>query len=145
MAGGHDNALCGGAEGDLLIGGAGRDSLSGDAGNDTLFGGEGADTMAGGVGDDLNYFIEAQNHIIEFSGGGQDTIITSTDITMDNNVEVLMIADGVSGLSLVRGANGSVMIGNGLNHQFQGGAGDDVILAGGAIRPDITGLWNHWL
>lgn len=141
----QDDMLSGGADGDLLIGGAGRDSLSGDAGSDTLFGGEGADTMAGGAGNDLYYFIEAQDQIIEFAGGGQDTIITSADITMGANVEVLVIADGLSGLSLVAGANGSMMIGNGLAHRFQGGAGDDVILAGGGSLPDIMALFNQWL
>jgi Ca2+-binding RTX toxin-like protein len=141
----QDDMLSGGADGDSLIGGAGRDSLSGDAGNDTLFGGEGADTMAGGAGNDLYYFIEAQDQIIEFAGGGQDTIITSADITMGANVEVLVIADGLSGLSLVAGANGSMMIGNGLAHRFQGGAGDDVILAGGGSLTDILALFNNWL
>lgn len=140
----HDDTLDGGADGDLLIGGVGRDTIMGDAGNDTLIGGEGADSMAGGDGNDLYYFIEAQDQIIEVPSGGQDTIITSANITMGANVEVLIIAEGVSDLTLVARSTGSMMIGNGLSHTFQGGAGDDVILAGGGSLADIMVLFNSW-
>ena len=139
----QDDTLYGGADDDLLIGGVGRDSISGDAGNDRLAGGEGADTMAGGADNDLYYFFEAQDRIIETSGGGQDTIITSANITMAADVEVLVIADGVSNLRLVGRAGGALMVGNGLGHSFQGGSGDDVILAGGGSLADILSLFNN--
>jgi Ca2+-binding RTX toxin-like protein len=140
----QDDTLLGGSEGDLLIGGVGRDSMAGDAGNDTLDGGEGADSMAGGSGNDLYFFIDAQDQIIETAGGGQDTIITSADVSMAAEVEVLVIAQGVSDLNLIAGACGAVMIGNGLSHTFQGGAGDDVILADGGSLADILALFATW-
>jgi Ca2+-binding RTX toxin-like protein len=141
----QDDTLYGGADGDLLIGGVGRDSISGDAGNDTLNGGEGADCMAGGGGNDLYFYIDSQDQVIEVAGGGQDTIITSANVTMTADVEVLVIADGVSNLTLVAGSGGALMVGNGLSQTFQGGAGDDVILAGGGSLTDILALFNNWL
>ncbi len=139
----HDDALFGGTEGDLLIGAVGQDSISGDAGNDTLDGGEGADTMAGGTGNDLYFFIDSQDQIIENAGGGQDTIITSANIALASEVEVLMVAAGVSDLTLVARPGGSIMVGNGLSHSFQGGTGDDVILAGGGSLADILALFAN--
>ena len=140
----HDDTLHGGSDADLLIGGVGQDSITGDTGNDTLDGGDGADTMAGGAGNDLYFFIDSQDRIIEAASGGQDTIITSANITLAAEVEVLMVADGVSDLTLVARPGGSIMVGNGLSHSFLGGTGDDVILAGGGSLADILALFATW-
>jgi Ca2+-binding RTX toxin-like protein len=118
--------------------------MAGDAGNDTLDGGAGADTMAGGAGNDVYFFIDSQDQIIETAGGGQDTIITSADVSMAAEVELLLIAQGVSDLNLIAGTRGIVMIGNGLSHNFQGGAGDDLILADGGSLADILALFATW-
>jgi hypothetical protein len=101
--------------------------------------------MAGGTGNDLYFHIDSQDLIVEFPGGGQDTIITSANVTMAADVEVLLIADGVSGLTLIAGPTGTMMVGNGLSQNFQGGGGDDVILAGGGSLADILDLFNNWL
>jgi Ca2+-binding RTX toxin-like protein len=140
----QDDTLLGGSDGDLLAGGVGRDSMAGDAGNDTLDGGAGADTMAGGAGNDVYFFIDSQDQIIETAGGGQDTIITSADVSMAAEVELLLIAQGVSDLNLIAGTRGIVMIGNGLSHNFQGGAGDDLILADGGSLADILAVFASW-
>jgi Ca2+-binding RTX toxin-like protein len=129
----------------VLRGEAGADSLDGGEGGDTLYGGEGADSMAGGSGNDLYFYIDSQDQVIEVFGGGQDTIITSANVTMAADVEVLVIADGVSGLTLIAGPTGGMMVGNGLSQNFQGGAGDDVILAGGGSLADILALFNNCL
>ena len=139
------NYLSAGSGRDVLRGEAGADSLDGGEGDDTLYGGEGADSMAGGSGNDLYFYIDSQDQVIEVSGGGQDTIITSANVTMAADVEVLVIADGVSGLTLIAGPTGGMMVGNGLSQNFQGGAGDDVILAGGGSLADILALFNNWL
>jgi Ca2+-binding RTX toxin-like protein len=139
------NYLSAGSGGDVLWGEAGADSLDGGEGDDTLYGGEGADSMAGGAGNDLYFYIDPQDLIVEFPGSGQDTIITSANITMAADVEVLVIADSVSGLTVIAGSTGTMMVGNGLSQNFQGGAGDDVILAGGGSLADILALFNNWL
>ena len=151
LTGAGDDQLFGNAAANYLSAGSGRDELRGEAGadtldggegDDTLYGGEGADSMAGSTGNDLYFQIDSQDLIVEFPGGGQDTIITSANITMPADVEVLLIAEGVSGLTLVAGPTGVMMVGNGLSQNFQGGAGDDVILAGGGSLADILTLFN---
>jgi Ca2+-binding RTX toxin-like protein len=139
------NYLSAGSGQDVLRGEAGADSLIGGEGDDTLYGGEGADSMAGGSGNDLYFYIDSQDQVIEVSGGGQDTIITSANVTMAADVEVLVIADGVSSLTVIAGPTGGMLVGNGLSQTFQGGAGDDVILAGGGTLADILALFNNWL
>jgi Ca2+-binding RTX toxin-like protein len=56
--------------------------------------------------------------------------MTSVDLTLPANVEMLMIATGVSGITVTGGAGGDTLIGNGLSNTYNGGAGDDVILVG---------------
>jgi Ca2+-binding RTX toxin-like protein len=48
-----------------LTGNSGRNDLAGAAGNDSLDGGGGVDTMAGGIGDDIYYFDNAGDKVIE--------------------------------------------------------------------------------
>jgi Ca2+-binding RTX toxin-like protein len=129
----------------VLWGEAGADSLDGGEGDDTLYGGEGADSMAGGSGNDLYFYIDSQDLVIEVSGGGQDTITTSANLIMPADVEVLVIADSVSGLTLIGGPTEGMMVGNGLSQNFQGGAGDGVILAGGGSIADILAIFNNCL
>jgi uncharacterized protein YjlB len=56
-------------------------------------------------------------------------------------VEVLIIADGVSGLNITGSAGEDVMIGNGLSNTLNAGAGDDVILVGNVTLTDIFALF----
>ena len=126
---------------EAVLGGTGADSLLGDAGSNTLHGGASADTMAGGAGNDLFFVTDAGDLVMELAGGGADTIISSTTVTLPNNVEALRIAEGVSGITITGGAGNDMLIGNGLANSFNGGAGDDVILAGNVTLADIHALF----
>jgi Ca2+-binding RTX toxin-like protein len=137
---GNDN-IPGTTGNDSIDGLAGNDSILGDAGNDTLSGGVGADTMGGGAGDDLFFVTDAGDVVIEIAGGGADTIIASVNMTMPDQVEVLQIASGISGITLTGGAGNDMLIGNGLANTFIGGAGDDVILVGNVTLADIYALF----
>jgi len=137
---GNDN-LAGSSGNDIIDGLAGNDSILGAAGSDTLAGGVGADTLGGGAGNDLFFVTDAGDVVIEIAGGGADTIITSVNMTMPDQVEVLQIASGISGITLTGGAGNDVLIGNGLANTFNGGAGDDVILAGNVTLADIYALF----
>lgn len=130
---------------DRLIGDGQQDSLIGGTGDDTLIGGQAADTMAGGVGNDLYLIDDPADVIIEAATSGSDTVITTCDLLMPSHVEVLVVGEGASNLYLVGRALGDVMIGNGMGHRFEGGAGDDVILAGGQSLTDITALFEGWI
>jgi len=145
LEGGEQNdILTGGNEADILSGDAGRDMLEAGAGNDTLIGGEDADTMTGGAGDDLYLFVDLTDLIIEGSASGGDTVITMCDFLMPTNIEVLVVAPNISNLFLSGSIADDVMIGNGLSHRFEGGAGNDVILADGQNLDDITSLFANW-
>ena len=145
LEGGEQNdILIGGNEADILSGDAGRDMLEAGAGNDTLIGGEDADTMAGGTGDDLYLFVDLRDLIIEGPALGGDTVITMCDLLMSPNIEVLIVAPNISNLLLSGNFEDDVMIGNGLSHRFEGGGGDDLILADGQTLDDITGLFANW-
>jgi Ca2+-binding RTX toxin-like protein len=117
------------------------DSLAGGNGADTLDGGDGADTLAGGNGNDLFIISDTFDRIIETAGGGADTIITSVSISLPENVEALRIASDVAGITITGGAGNDMLIGNGLANNFNGGAGDDVILAGSTTLADIYALF----
>jgi len=116
---------------DALTMGLGADDarLSGLGGNDTL------------TGDDVFVMSDTLDLIIETAGGGADTIITSVSMTMPDHVETLQIAAGISGITITGGAGNDMLIGNGLSNNFNGGAGDDVILMGNVTLADIHALF----
>jgi len=79
--------------------------------------------------------------VIELTGGGADTIIASVSMTMPDQIEVLRIDSGIFGIAITGGAGNDMLIGNGLANNFNGGAGDDVILAGNVTLADIYALF----
>jgi Ca2+-binding RTX toxin-like protein len=62
-------------------------------------------------------------------------------LNLPDHVEALRIAEGVSGIIISGGAGNDMLIGNGLANNFNGGAGDDVILAGNVTLADIYALF----
>jgi serralysin len=137
-------SLTGGSANDVLIGNANANNLSGGAGNDTLDGGGGVDTLSGGQGADRFLIDTASDQVIETSGGGADTIISSVSYTVPAHVEALMLAAGVSGLSLTGSSGSDILIGNGLANNFFGGAGDDVIMGQDMSVATILALFSTW-
>jgi len=137
---GNDN-LTGTASADTMSGLGGNDSISGLDGNDTLNGGSGADTMDGGNGDDFFHVDNALDLVLEAGGGGLDTVSTSVSFNMPNHVEQIMIAAGVTGITITGSSGADIIIGNGLANNFNGGAGDDIILAQNIAVQDILALF----
>ena len=129
-AGSGNDSVSGGLDGDLLYGDDGNDTLLGEGGNDTLSGSTGANRLEGGTGNDFYHVANQLESVIENLSAGTDTIMTSVDITLPVNVEMLAIATGVTGITVTGGAGGDTLIGNGLSNTYIGGAGDDVIMVG---------------
>ena len=130
------------------IGTSGADNLTAVAGvtalfglgcSDTQTGTAASQTLAGGAGD--GFFTGAGVLVIKLAGGGADTITTSVSMTMPDQVEMLEIASGISGIAITGGAGNDMLIGNGLANDFNGGAVDDVILAGSVTLADIYALF----
>ncbi|MGZ5511943.1 MAG: hypothetical protein ACXWG7_00995, partial [Chthoniobacterales bacterium] len=152
-ANGNDS-LNGGDGADNLLGESGFDTLNGGNGNDTLDGGTFADSMKGGAGNDAYYVDNPADTVIELVGEGIDTVITSINYTLGQNLENLTIADFVAAngtgnnadntltgsqqdnlLTGLRGndtlnGDGSANRGTGQRDTLTGGAGGDLFVLG---------------
>ncbi|TAN52133.1 MAG: hypothetical protein EPN21_04780, partial [Methylococcaceae bacterium] len=125
------NRLTGNPGNNRLFGGAGADTLLGGAGNDTLDGGDGADNLQGGDGADIYYVGSAQDKVTEPAAGkGVDTVISSVDYTLKDNLETLQLAGGTAVRAIGNGLD-NTLTGNGAGNLLAGKAGNDSIDAGG--------------
>ena len=115
-----DDSLTGGSGADDIYGLEGNDTLEGGAGDDTLDGGTGIDSLIGGTGNDIYYVDEFDDEIVESSGEGTDTIITTSDYHMWDNVENLTV-DSDEGL---------IILGNDLDNTIISGTGADTLFGG---------------
>lgn len=124
-----------------LNGGSGADKLTGGGGNDTLNGGAGADSMTGGGGNDLYYVDSSSDKVIESSGGGKDTVISSLSAyTLGSNVENLTLDSGA-----VKGVGNELdntLTGNALANRLEGGKGNDTLIGGAGADTMIGGDGN---
>lgn len=136
--GGDGNDMVYGDEGrDSLYGGEGEDSLFGGTGNDRLDGGAGADRMAGGADDDLYIVNNKDDVVVEAADGGHDTVKTTRNYTMTDNVEDLKMG-AHSDLRATGNVLDNRMDGNDGNNQIDGAGGDD-FLFGGLGADTLTG------
>lgn len=108
--------------------------LTGNAGSNRLDGGEGIDRLVGGAGDDVYVVDSLADVIVEYSGGGLDTVISEFSYTLGANLENLLLA-GDTGVSGTGNSLNNVLTGNSAVNTLYGGAGNDVLNgAGGADR-----------
>jgi Ca2+-binding RTX toxin-like protein len=120
--------LNGGSGNDTLLGGTGNDTLLGGDGDDILSGYAGIDTLVGGTGNDTYYVDNTSNTIIENLDEGIDTVITSVNYALDDNLENLYLID-----SAVVGTGNSLnntVVGNAGNNSVYGGFGSDAVYGG---------------
>jgi Ca2+-binding RTX toxin-like protein len=123
------DVLYGGAGDDKLYGGAGSDALIGGAGNDYLDGGTGADVMLGGAGNDTYVVDSVNDTVMELSGGGTDTILSSVSLTLGDNLENLTLT-GAAALTGTGNDANNVLTGNSSNNILSAGAGNDTLIGG---------------
>jgi serralysin len=132
-----DNRISGNELANILSGGAGNDRLSGGGGADTLDGGIGSDEMLGGAGNDLYIVGEAGDVVIELASEGIDTVNSSINYTLTDNVEHLILtgsAKNGTGNGLDNRING-----NELANVLSGGAGNDTLSGGDGVDRLIGG------
>ena len=132
---GGDDTLSGGSGNDLVDGGVGNDVLSGNDGDDILNGRSGDDRMAGGAGNDAYYVDTSVDFVTENAGEGTDTIWTTVDLTLPDNVENAVAASSA----------GRTIYGNLLDNHLFGGAGDDCIYADDGNDIVSGGAGNDYL
>lgn len=143
--GSGDDTLHGGLGLDSLNGGEGDDSLDGGAGNDVLDGGTGWDTLAGGAGNDRYTVRETAQQIVEFEGGGVDTVMVYTsDYTLSDHVEYAQLTgrwagEAYSSGRLVGNAQDNELVGWYGDDTLKGGAGNDTLSGGGGVDSLVGG------
>lgn len=112
--------------------------LRGNANDNTLDGGRGGDTMLGGLGDDL-YIVDSPGDIvIENLGDGADTVQSSVNYELPQEVENLTLSGtrSINGTgnaldNLILGNTGAnALDGESGNDTIDGGAGNDVLRGG---------------
>ena len=114
-----------------LWGGGGSDTLAGGLGNDRLDGGLGADTMDGGGGDDTYFVDDANDRVVEATGGGTDMVHASVNYTLEAGQEIELLRGlGTTGLMLTGNEFDNRLLGTSGDDVLDGGAGNDRIQAG---------------
>jgi len=127
-----NNNVVGGAKKDLLFGLGGNDKLDGGGDADILFGGEGNDTYI------VNHFFDQVNEdISDPVTGGIDTVISSINYTLNDNVENLKLA-GKANINGTGNVLFNELVGNNGNNKLIAHEGDDKII-GGAGNDTLDG------
>ncbi len=130
--------IIGTPEDDSLMGTSGADIIKGLAGNDTINGLQGADTLIGGTGNDLYLVDDNTDILVENTGEGNDTVLSSVNYTLGSNIENLVLTGTAS-----KGSGNelnNMLTGNEQANTLNGFAGNDTLdgktgadtMAGGA-------------
>jgi Ca2+-binding RTX toxin-like protein len=127
----------GGSGNDTLTGNEFVNVLTGNAGNDSLDGQLGADDLRGGDGDDTYMVDDVGDKVTELSGGGIDTVRSSVDHVLDDEVENLTLV-GSSAIDGTGNGLNNMLTGNNAVNVLDGEAGNDSI-DGGAGGDDMRG------
>ncbi|MDO5650874.1 MAG: Ig-like domain-containing protein [Moraxella sp.] len=133
----HSDTLTGNNADNIIFGGAGNDTINGGAGDDYLDGGTGADRMTGGTGDDTYIVDNIGDVVIELANQGMDTVISSVNYTLGDNVEHLTLI-GTVATTATGNALANTLTANNIGNTLNGGAGNDILI-GGLGADTLTG------
>lgn len=123
-----ENFIATGSDAINLLGNTLSNSLQGNHANNLLDGGKEADTMRGGEGDDTYKVDHIGDRVIEESEAGKDTIITTVNYTLSENVEDLTLtgkALSATGNTLI-----NTLTGNSGKNILDGKEGADIMIGG---------------
>ena len=120
-----------------------RDSIYGRAGNDILDGLSGADFMYGGSGNDQYYVDSYGDDIIEYANEGLDTVFSSSNHYLRDNVEHLTLT-GTAAISGHGNSSINVMKGNSANNTLKGFGGNDFLYDQGGKDTLVGGYGNDY-
>jgi Ca2+-binding RTX toxin-like protein len=124
----YDRAV---TDGIVLVGNSLDQRVYGDAGTDYLDGGGGNDILYGLGGDDAFRVHGAGDQVIEFAGGGNDTVYTSVSygLTAGSEIETLIVYDRTTtdALNLTGNEFGQTIYGNNGANTLNGNGGPDTL------------------
>jgi trimeric autotransporter adhesin len=115
----------------LIIGNDKSNVLVGLGGKDYLDGGKGSDIMMGGTGDDEYVVDHKEDMAWEFSEQGIDTVHSSIDYELGDNLEDLILANGAGAIDGTGNERDNKIVGNDSNNILIGGDGRDKLYGGG--------------
>ena len=131
------------------IGTAAADTMLGSASNERFEGKGNADVFKGGVGDDTYLVDNDEQHIVELTREGIDTIESYISYALPDNVENLtLLTAGTVGTgndlaNRIIGSSGADMLnGKGGNDYLVGGGGDDVFVFEIGMGSDTVADFN---
>ena len=127
-----ENGVVNTVNGRTLNGNALANILIGNAGADVLDGKGGADEMRGGLGNDTYYVNATGDVVIEASGGGYDTVYTTTHFNAGTQEIEEIILTGTLDRNLTGSQHNNILRGNSGNNILDGGTGGADDMYGGA-------------
>ena len=141
-----DDNIRGSDSSDTLLGFEGDDLIKAGFGDDTLDGGLGEDIMLGGDGNDTYVVDNVRDVVIEYAGGGTDTVESSVSFELGGYVDRLILtgSDDIDGTgnsvgNRITGNEGvNILLGNAGNDTLAGQDGADR-LEGGAGADYLSG------
>ena len=108
--------------------------ITGNAGNNTLDGAAGADTLIGAAGNNSYVVDDAGDVVVELAGEGTDTVLSSIDHALADNVENLTLT-GAGSLRGVGNSLDNTITGNIVANILDGGLGADTLI--GNLGDDV--------
>jgi Ca2+-binding RTX toxin-like protein len=114
----------------VLTGNGAANKLFGMGGNDIINGGAGNDKVWGGTGDDIFYVDSYNDRVIEYAGEGTDTVFSSSNYKLADNIENLTLSGTDSIWGYGNGGNNE-LTGNDGNNKLFGLDGNDILHGGG--------------
>ena len=129
-----------------LRGALGNTELRGNNGANDLDGGVGADTLYGYLGNDTYHVDNLADRVVEPTGQGVDTVITSVSFTISStqSIEILRTSNAAATTALDLGGNAdaNAIWGNAGANRLSGGGGDDLLTPGLGNDTVYGGLGN---
>ena len=104
-------------------------TITGNSNNNTLNGGAGTDILIGGEGNDTYIVDSASDTIIELEEQGTDTVQSSANYVLTNNVENLTLT-GKNAINATGNTLANTLVGNGAANILNGGTGNDTLTGG---------------